>query len=249
MGTLAPTDTDVRVLGVQELTSSKLCPSPRCKNEIRGDEELCHRCRSEAAPPPKPSSLPALRDPLGLDLPADLDLDTWTGFIRRIAVVTSATRWWIGDLLVQGNFPDGQKYAIAEHELGLERSTLANYCYVARNVERERRRPELPFAHHTVVAPLEPAQQRHWLARAVEERWTSAQLRAELGAVGLQAPVPGHRLPAPRPPAPEPEQLVQSRLTMTWPASLADRVRAIARERGVSIASLVAEAVERYLAD
>jgi hypothetical protein len=247
MTATAPTDADVEVSG-HELTTTRDCPSPGCDAELSPGEELCEHCREKAAPAPYDRRSPVLRDPLGLELAADVDVEEWTGLLRRIAAVDNARRWWISDLLVAGDFGERAKYELAEEWLGLERSTLIDYAYVARNVPRERRRPELSFEHHRSVAPLEPQQQTAWLARAVDEQWSGRALRAELGAVGLRPPVGGGHVPAPRPPSPQPAVLEQTRLTMTWPAGLADRVRATARARQMSMASLVAEAVEQYLA-
>jgi hypothetical protein len=58
--------------------------------------------------------------------------------------------------------------------------TLMNYGSVARRVTTSHRCEVLSFKHHEYVAPLPPAQQRNWLARAEREEWSSNQLKAAI---------------------------------------------------------------------
>jgi hypothetical protein len=39
---------------------------------------------------------------------------------------------------------------------------------------------DLTWHHHRVVAPLEAAEQKHWLAEAVANDWSVRELRAEI---------------------------------------------------------------------
>jgi hypothetical protein len=242
----------VAQVSAHELMSTRLCAGTSCTREISGDEELCSTCQAAADSPKRKPAL--LSDPLGLELDPNLDVDTWTGLIRRLAAITSATRWWIGDALARGNFPERSKYRIADRELGMETANLKQLDYVARNVERSRRRRDLSFTHHVLVAPLEPDDQERWLARAADEQLTCRELKAELAAAELRAARPGLRIPPSASPSPisrravEGEDLEQTRITVTWPSSFAERVRAAARARQVPIAKLMAEAVDAYLA-
>lgn len=83
----------------------------------------------------------------------------------------------------------GEEYAQAVEGLGLSPGTLVNYSYTCRQVARSRRRPELSFAHHRVVAPLSPEGQRAWLGKAADNTWTRSQL-AEAVTIEREAAEP-----------------------------------------------------------
>jgi hypothetical protein len=103
-----------------------------------------------------------------------------------------AIRWWIGDWLNFGEEVYGEdaaqavestrseRFDEAERVTGLAPQTLINISSVCRRISKSRRRPELHFSTHEVVASLEPNEQKEWLARAVKEEWTRADLRAAL---------------------------------------------------------------------
>jgi hypothetical protein len=240
-------------ISAHQLTTSTTCSRPGCVNDALsepGDDGLCHACRAAAqAPKPKPP-LPALRDPLGLELP-ELDLEAWTELVRRVGVVGRAVNFWIGDLLDQAHFPPREKFAIASRELDREVHHLKQTQWIARAVPRERRRRELSWAHHRDVAALEPDEQVRWLGHAVAEQLTAAQLRTELVAAGLRASPPEADLdPDSQAPAtPMPVITARPRLTATvTDPDRIDRWQAAAQARGWTITRLVEEAVEQYLA-
>jgi hypothetical protein len=241
----------VRLVSAHELTSSRTCTRAGCGNDA-GDDGLCDSCRAaERAPKRKPTPAPLLSDPLGLTLEPGCDLATWTTLLRRIGIVRTATRFWVGDALDQGDFPEGEKFAIAERELGLARHHLKQLQWVARAVPRSRRRRELTHTHHRQVAALSPAEQERFLELAVAERLTTSELRDEIVAAGLRAAPPEAELDAdPQAPA-TPKAVIAARPRLTATVTDPDRIdrwQAAAQARGWTITRLVEEAVDAYLA-
>jgi hypothetical protein len=81
-----------------------------------------------------------------------------------------SVQFWIGDWLNYGESKYGEKYAQA---VGPEQAeTWKNYAWVARSVEMSLRKDILSYKHHEVVAPLNSAGQKDWLARTVQEGWS-----------------------------------------------------------------------------
>lgn len=122
--------------------------------------------------------------PISLDLSRrlDLDVDSFEAlacFLRRIH---DGSKWWTADLLLEAEVRFGESaYQIAA-ATGRSERTLANWVWVASRVPRSRRREEVSFTHHALVAPLEHLEQRHWLQRAVDERLSSRELRDAIAA-------------------------------------------------------------------
>jgi hypothetical protein len=112
----------------------------------------------------------------------DLDLAEWSRAGQRLGVMNRCSPWWLGDWIRYGNSKFGEKYSRASAITGYDRQTLMNMVYVASRFEFSRRRENLSWSHHEVVAGLPPTEQDQWLDRAVAERWTRADLRLELRA-------------------------------------------------------------------
>lgn len=123
---------------------------------------------------------------LGAATPTTLDLPPGLSFDRYEAVGMALGRghrnisWKIGDWLNYGEFTYRQKYSQAAEILNMQPQTLMNYARTARAIHPERRRPELPFSVHSLVAALPPAQQTKWLNQAVEEKWRRDELNVRL---------------------------------------------------------------------
>jgi hypothetical protein len=115
-----------------------------------------------------------------LDLPADLPYERYVAVGMALGRGHRDITWKIGDWLNYGEFTYRKKYSQAAEILNMQPQTLMNYARTARAVSRERRRPELPFSVHSLVAPLEPEQQTRWLDQAVEQHWKREELDAEL---------------------------------------------------------------------
>ena len=122
--------------------------------------------------------------PTHLDLSQrlDLDIDNFEAVARFLGRLHDGSKWWIADLLLEAEARFGESsYQIAA-ATGRSERTLGNWIYVASKVPRSRRREELSFTHHALVAPLDCQAQSKWLQRAVDERLSSRELRDAVNA-------------------------------------------------------------------
>jgi hypothetical protein len=58
--------------------------------------------------------------------------------------------------------------------------TLHNAKYVCSQIPPDRRRPNVPFSHHSEVAALAPEDQSKWLDKCETEQLSREQLRVQL---------------------------------------------------------------------
>lgn len=129
--------------------------------------------------------------PTTLDLPPGLTFDRYEAVGMALGRGHRNIAWKIGDWLNYGEHTYRQKYAQAAEILNMQPQTLMNYARTARAIHPERRRPELPFSVHSLVAALEPEQQTLWLEKAVEEKWRRDELNDRLHPEALAALPPG----------------------------------------------------------
>lgn len=138
--------------------------------------------------------LGATTDAVSLEITnPNISYKDWETIGKMCGFVGNAWQWWIGDWLNSGELLFGEQSAqgtdtidtrfdLALRVTGREAGTLANIRSVCEKVPKDRRRPELTFAHHQEVAPLEPDAQEEWLAKAIEENWNRSQLREAIRA-------------------------------------------------------------------
>jgi len=95
-------------------------------------------------------------------------------------VIIVATPWNVGDwlCLIEKLFPD--RYTQAISITGHKIETLRNWRYVASRVPISLRNGRLSWTHHYVIAPLDPVEQKRWLAIAEEEHLDTRELRKAL---------------------------------------------------------------------
>jgi len=118
----------------------------------------------------------------GLQLRQGLTYDAWINVGKRIARISNASAWWLGDWVVYGEQSYGSRYRIALRATALDYQTLRNYAWVARTFDPLRRRDDISFQHHAEVAALPEADQELWLERAARLRWSRNELRRRLRA-------------------------------------------------------------------
>lgn len=118
----------------------------------------------------------------GLSLGDGIRFDAWHELGQRLARITDASTWWLGDWLVYGQTAFRYRYREALASTGLEYQTLRNYAWVANRVKQSRRRDSLSFQHHAEVASLSELEQERWLRRADEEGWSRNELRCRIRA-------------------------------------------------------------------
>jgi hypothetical protein len=127
-------------------------------------------------------------------LDPNLSFETFEQLVAAAGVLGDAGRWILGDLQVFGEARYGEQYAqvLASARVG-ERS-LRRYRYVALQIPRGRRWPNLSFSHHDAVARLEPVQQDRLLRRALDEAISSDELlELTRDLVALDRPRPAPR--------------------------------------------------------
>jgi len=122
-----------------------------------------------------------------LELRQGMTYRDWVIVGKRLASVSSASTWALGDWLLFGERSFGHRYREAIEATNLDYQTLRNYAWVAGRFPPRRRRAALSFQHHAEVAALPPAEQDLWLHRAEKECWSRNELRRRLRA---------HRRPA-----------------------------------------------------
>ena len=118
--------------------------------------------------------------PTSLDLPENMTYARYEALGVALGRAHRTVAWMIGDWINFGERAYGEKYAQAVEVMNMTPETLMNYASICRKVPRERRRPELPFSVHALVAPLPPREQKQWLKEAAEKDWTRAELREKL---------------------------------------------------------------------
>lgn len=120
-------------------------------------------------------------DPISFRLSdPNLPIEVWTGIVRQLGRANRWTRWALADAIIFGEKRYGEMYDVAADVSGLTPETVKQLVYIASNVPRSRRRPELGISFHALVAPLSPKEQRAWLDKAVRNQWPRATLAAEI---------------------------------------------------------------------
>jgi hypothetical protein len=112
-----------------------------------------------------------------------MDHPQWVAVGRRLGWISRGNQWWLGDWLRYGNAKWGEKYAEAAKITGYDVRSLANMASLAGCFEMSRRRDNLTWSHHAVVAALDRGEQDRWLDMAAAERLSVADLRIELHGV------------------------------------------------------------------
>jgi hypothetical protein len=110
----------------------------------------------------------------------DLDQSEWLATGRRLGAIGRCSQWWIGDWIRYGTARWGERYVEAARVTGYDVATLRNMAWVASQFDLSLRSDKLTWSHHVLLAPLDPDEQRRWLAHAREQRLSVADLRTEL---------------------------------------------------------------------
>lgn len=130
--------------------------------------------------------------PAGLVLGTEMTYDRYEALLVWLSSVHRRSAWALGDALLYGEQVFGETYAQAAELTGFSVQYLQNLASICRRVPRQRRQPLLSMGHHDVVAKMEPADQTEWLGRAVAERWTREEMRAQVDkAAGKPLPPAG----------------------------------------------------------
>lgn len=115
--------------------------------------------------------------PVGLWVAEGLTQQEWRDFLPMILKIESAYQWIIGDWAAYGELAWGSGYRELSDMTKRSVETLQNWASVCRNVQISRRRDDLPFSHHVVVAKLSAQAQSEWLEIAVRYKWAQGRLQ------------------------------------------------------------------------
>jgi hypothetical protein len=126
-----------------------------------------------------------------------LDEKTWKNLGPVAATFQDSLNFFLGDWLNYGRLAyrrwreediarlsleqrdnAASAYADAIAKTHYAYGTLRDCSWVCRNLSV--RIDKLPWAHHRIIAPLEPDAQKHWLKEAVSHRLSVSDLRLEL---------------------------------------------------------------------
>lgn len=130
-----------------------------------------------------------------LQLELDIKYETWeslgvalAGYHEQMNAETSRIQFLLGDWWRHGErvFGEQAAQAIDPHNRALQ--TVRNYAWVCDAIEPDRRRDDVDFSHHVVVAKLPPTEQSAWLEKCAEHGYSVAQLKRELKTIDGDVP-------------------------------------------------------------
>ena len=132
--------------------------------------------------------LPGIKlNAVAIQLPRGLDYNGWSETLCKVGQINNATRFWAGDMLVAGEMMFGEMYAQGASDSGFSEDGLSRLRHVSTRIDPERRRKELSWTHHQVVAKFPPDEQDQWLKLAVEKNLTVIELKEAMRKKGHKA--------------------------------------------------------------
>ena len=125
--------------------------------------------------------LPTLGEfsPTSWTAPTDMTFEQWESAGQALLYMQGAINWWVGDWLNVGERKWGEEYAQAIEETGWKYQHLADSKWVAGKVDVSVRTEKLDWTHHSIVAHLEPDEQKDMLAWAVENEASVMDIKDE----------------------------------------------------------------------
>jgi hypothetical protein len=115
-------------------------------------------------------------DGLSLVVARAISMDEWSQAVEMLSGLSTASPFWLGDLLELGEREYGEKYAQGIPD-DISPATLRGYQWVSARIPPANRRPGLSWSHHRAVSALEPVEQLALLDQAEAEGWSVAELR------------------------------------------------------------------------
>lgn len=116
-----------------------------------------------------------------------MPFEQWEAVGYTLQTISGSVSWWIGDWLNYGERKYGETYAQAIEATGWAIQRLKDAKWVAAAVPKEIRRGELSWTHHRHIAHLPEEEQQKWIADAIKQEWSSADLRYAIKQAGLVA--------------------------------------------------------------
>ena len=99
-------------------------------------------------------------------------------FLKRL---DGAIQFWVGDWYLRA-YADARFFGGTAYSASLifPKRYVQNIAYVCKRIESSRRREDVSFSHHQVVAPLKPKEQDFWLEKAAKEDISVMKLRRDI---------------------------------------------------------------------
>lgn len=112
----------------------------------------------------------------GLIFSSDTTFEEWQEAYAFYDRLHERGKWWLGDVIryAEGRWPD--RYTQAIELTGLSYSRLTTIVSICTRIEQPRRRKELNFGMHELVAYLPYQKADYLLDRAIKEHWTRDEL-------------------------------------------------------------------------
>ena len=112
--------------------------------------------------------------------PGKLTYDKWASIGTKLREMNTASRWWLGDWVIYGERYLAETYTQALEDTDYDKETVRGFAYVCERFEPERRRDDVSWSHHRVVAALPPKEADRWLKLAAKNNWTVKELKKEI---------------------------------------------------------------------
>jgi hypothetical protein len=125
----------------------------------------------------------------GLEITVELTFNDWKRLGEKLLETQDRALWSIGDWRVYGE-RYGKEYHEALASLDEASRFIQASARVARSFETERRRDQLTFEMHEVVAGCEPDEQDQWLDDAERQGWTRRQMQFAFVEAIAKVPLP-----------------------------------------------------------
>jgi hypothetical protein len=169
----------------ETLPHFELEPEPDDDDETEALIDAFHAGTAGAPGPDHAAAAPVIPDAedvygdTQLSLPDDLEFDAWENLGSTLIRFARSNAWWLGDWANYGerNYLEEYSQALDAEEHRKELHTVQNYKWVADAIPPERRRAELHWTHHEIVAAMTPDDQDIWLQRAIDEDMSTRDLK------------------------------------------------------------------------
>jgi len=119
------------------------------------------------------------REATYMQLSDETTFEQWLDIGSKLIQTTQNIMWWLGDWW---NFGERKYGEAASQALSMEipYSTFSKASYVARQIDKERRLPEVSWSVHNEIAQLDQEDQDKFLIKARDEKFTVARAREEV---------------------------------------------------------------------
>jgi len=117
---------------------------------------------------------------LGAQFKGDVSEEAVDELLQKSGRLARGCMFIIGDAINYANGKWGEKYDRWIELTGLEYQTLRNSASIAGKIDLYRRRYNLTFEHHKLVAPLDPEAQTSWLDLTEKHHMSKRRLRKSI---------------------------------------------------------------------